>query len=74
MSRIELTSKIAIVGAGPSECFMAQSLGKACPDVEITIIDKLPVPYGLVRHGVAPIIKVPKRSSDSLPDCLKNRE
>ena len=49
-----MTSKIAIVGAGPSGCFMAQSLGKACPDVEITIIEKLPVPYGLVRYGVAP--------------------
>ena len=49
-----MTSKIAIVGAGPSGCFMAQSLGKACPDVEISIIEKLPVPYGLVRYGVAP--------------------
>ena len=49
-----MTSKIAIVGAGPSGCFVAQSLGKACPDAEITIVDRLPVPYGLVRYGVAP--------------------
>lgn len=49
-----MTNKIAIVGAGPSGCFVAQALGKVCPGAEITIIDKMPVPYGLVRYGVAP--------------------
>lgn len=27
---------------------------KACKDVEIDIIDRLPTPFGLVRSGVAP--------------------
>ena len=49
-----MTIKIAIIGAGPSGCFVAQSLGKICPEAEITIVDRLPVPYGLVRYGVAP--------------------
>ena len=47
-------TSIAIVGAGPSGCFTAQALGKALPDAVIDILDALPVPYGLVRYGVAP--------------------
>lgn len=46
--------KIAIVGAGPSGCFTAQALLKALPGAEVDILDRLPVPYGLVRYGVAP--------------------
>ncbi|WP_409314774.1 FAD-dependent oxidoreductase [Pseudomonas putida] len=46
--------KIAIVGSGPSGCYMAQALRKHWADAEIAIFDRLPVPYGLVRYGVAP--------------------
>lgn len=46
--------RIAIVGSGPAGCYTAQFLLKLLPGAEITIIDKLPVPYGLVRYGVAP--------------------
>ena len=45
---------VAIVGAGPSGCFTAQALLRALPDAQIDILDRLPVPYGLVRYGVAP--------------------
>ncbi len=45
---------VAIVGSGPSGCYLAQALRKAWPDAEITVLDRLPVPYGLVRYGVAP--------------------
>jgi len=48
-----MTGKIAIVGAGPSGCFLAQALLKAAPELEVDLIDRLPVPYGLVRYGVA---------------------
>ena len=48
-----MTHKIAIIGAGPSGCFLAQALGKSCPNAQLTIIDQMPVPYGLVRYGVA---------------------
>lgn len=47
-------ARIAIIGAGPSGCFTAQALLKVLPEAEIDILDRLPVPYGLVRHGVAP--------------------
>ena len=48
-----MTAQIAIIGAGPSGCFLAQALLKAQPDLQVDLIDRLPVPYGLVRYGVA---------------------
>ncbi|MCO6056708.1 oxidoreductase [Pseudomonas sp. MOB-449] len=33
---------------------MAQALRKEWPEAEIVMLDRLPVPYGLVRYGVAP--------------------
>ena len=45
----------AIVGSGPAGFYTAEALAKAYGDRrEIDIIDKLPVPYGLIRFGVAP--------------------
>lgn len=44
---------VAIVGSGPSGCYLAQALRKLLPASEVTVIDRLPVPYGLVRYGVA---------------------
>ena len=47
--------RIAIVGAGPSGLFAAQSLfGQTELPVTVDLIDRLPVPYGLLRYGVAP--------------------
>lgn len=48
-----MSASVAIVGAGPSGCFVAQALLKAAPDLRLDLIDALPVPYGLVRYGVA---------------------
>lgn len=45
---------VAVVGCGPAGCFTAQALRKRFPDIEITIFDTLPTPYGLIRHGIAP--------------------
>lgn len=50
----QVTGKsIAIVGSGPSGCYAAQFLRKRWPFAEIVIFEALPVPYGLVRYGVA---------------------
>jgi ferredoxin/flavodoxin---NADP+ reductase len=46
--------RFAIVGSGPAGCYTAQALRKDWPDADIIIFDRLPVPYGLVRYGVAP--------------------
>ncbi|HEX2114491.1 MAG TPA: FAD-dependent oxidoreductase [Alphaproteobacteria bacterium] len=45
---------VAIVGAGPAGCYAAEAVARATPDARIDVIERLPVPYGLVRHGVAP--------------------
>ena len=46
--------KIAVVGAGPAGFYAAQYIAKARSDATIDIYEKLPIPYGLVRFGVAP--------------------
>ncbi|WP_107654871.1 FAD-dependent oxidoreductase [Nocardia suismassiliense] len=45
--------RVAIVGSGPSAMYAADEL-LTQPDVSVTVFDRLPVPYGLARHGVAP--------------------
>jgi ferredoxin/flavodoxin---NADP+ reductase len=45
---------VAVVGAGPSGFYAAAALLDAGPHVTVSLIDRLPTPYGLVRAGVAP--------------------
>ncbi|MCY7280967.1 MAG: FAD-dependent oxidoreductase [Sphingomonas bacterium] len=45
----------AIIGSGPAGFYTAEALAKSFGGAaRIDIIDKLPVPYGLIRFGVAP--------------------
>lgn len=46
--------RIAVVGAGPAGFYATGHLLDAEPDIEVDLYDRLPVPWGLVRHGVAP--------------------
>ena len=46
--------KVAVVGSGPSGFYAAEALLQSRLTVEVDIIERLPVPYGLVRFGVAP--------------------
>ncbi|WP_375402602.1 FAD-dependent oxidoreductase [uncultured Sphingomonas sp.] len=46
---------IVIVGSGPAGYYTAEAALKLWGDgVRVDIIDRLPVPYGLIRSGVAP--------------------
>ncbi|MGL4306172.1 MAG: FAD-dependent oxidoreductase [Mycobacteriaceae bacterium] len=45
--------RVAIVGSGPAAMYAADELLKQA-GVVVNIFEKLPVPYGLVRFGVAP--------------------
>jgi ferredoxin--NADP+ reductase len=46
---------VAIIGAGPSGIYAAEALSQQQDvPVEVAVIDRLPVPFGLVRYGVAP--------------------
>ncbi len=47
--------QIAIIGSGPAGYYTAEAAQKLWGDaVRIDIFDSLPVPYGLIRFGVAP--------------------
>ncbi len=48
------TFAVAVVGAGPSGFYAAEALLRASDDISVWMFEKLPVPYGLVRYGVAP--------------------
>lgn len=46
--------RVAVVGSGPSGFYAAEALLQSGLEVEIDLLERLPVPYGLVRFGVAP--------------------
>ena len=47
--------RVAVVGAGPSGWYVANELAATRrADVEVTVLDRLATPHGLVRYGVAP--------------------
>ena len=46
--------RVAIVGSGPSGFYAAEALFLAPLVVDVDMIERLPAPFGLVRHGVAP--------------------
>eukprot|EP00039_Didymoeca_costata_P009365 m.123944 g.123944 ORF g.123944 m.123944 type:complete len:477 (-) comp14459_c1_seq14:60-1490(-) len=45
---------VAVIGSGPGGFYTAQNVMKAVPNTRVDIFERLPVPYGLVRYGVAP--------------------
>ena len=47
--------RVAIVGAGPAGIYAAEALTRQTDvPVAVDLIDRLPTPFGLVRHGIAP--------------------
>lgn len=45
--------RVAIVGSGPAAMYAADEVLKQ-DGARVSVLDRLPVPYGLVRSGVAP--------------------
>ncbi|XP_062976326.1 NADPH:adrenodoxin oxidoreductase, mitochondrial [Elgaria multicarinata webbii] len=54
LSTTEFIPRICIVGSGPAGFYTAQHLLKHHKLAQVDIYEKLPVPFGLVRFGVAP--------------------
>ncbi|XP_028164448.1 NADPH:adrenodoxin oxidoreductase, mitochondrial [Ostrinia furnacalis] len=50
----ENTPRVCIVGAGTAGFYAAMHLTKNLANVNVDLLEKLPVPFGLVRYGVAP--------------------
>ncbi|MCU1596111.1 MAG: fprA [Frankiales bacterium] len=47
--------RVAVVGAGPAGLYTADALTfDEEPAVEVDLLERLPVPFGLLRYGVAP--------------------
>jgi ferredoxin/flavodoxin---NADP+ reductase len=47
-------ARIGVIGAGPSGLYAVAALLGSGEPVSISVLDRLPAPYGLVRYGVAP--------------------
>ncbi|XP_012253191.2 NADPH:adrenodoxin oxidoreductase, mitochondrial isoform X3 [Athalia rosae] len=50
----QIVPQICIIGAGPAGFYATQQIIKTLKDARVDILDRLPVPFGLVRFGVAP--------------------
>src|SRR4029078_12001681 len=63
----------AVVGSGPAGFYTAEALEKAYGDnARIDILDRYPVPYGLIRFGVAPdhqSLKAVSKRYDKVEEC-----
>ena len=63
----------AIVGSGPAGFYTAEALEKAYGEkARIDILDRYPVPYGLIRFGVAPdhqSLKAVSKRYDKVAEC-----
>ena len=51
---MQCTKKICVVGGGAAGFYSAQYLAGHLPNCTVDVLEKLPVPFGLVRYGVAP--------------------
>ncbi|MCW2544741.1 MAG: hypothetical protein JWM40_2293 [Frankiales bacterium] len=68
----EVPLRVAVVGAGPAGLYTADALTfDAEPAVEVDLLERLPVPFGLLRYGVAPDHLNIKAAGDTLQGVLE---
>lgn len=53
-ARLSQVPQVCIVGSGPAGFYTAQQILKSHATARVDMYEKLPVPFGLVRYGVAP--------------------
>lgn len=46
--------RLGIIGSGPAGFYAAARVLQKSSDARVDMFEKLPVPFGLVRYGVAP--------------------
>jgi ferredoxin/flavodoxin---NADP+ reductase len=46
--------RVAIIGAGPGGFYASEALLRSGQAIDVDMFERMPVPYGLVRFGVAP--------------------
>jgi len=64
---------IAIVGAGPAGLAVVERIARKAPQARIDIVEKLPVPYGLARYGLAPDRPLDKKLAALFARALKTK-
>lgn len=64
--------RVAIVGSGPAGFYTAHRLLHKVQDAVIDMYEQLPVPYGLVRFGVAPDHPEVKNCQDTFEEVAKS--
>lgn len=62
--------RVAVIGSGPSGCYAIEELASVA-GVEVSVYDRLPTPFGLLRSGVAPDHAKTKQVSDRFQAALK---
>lgn len=66
----EAPFRLAVIGSGPAGFYTAYRVMGKIPAARVDMYESLPVPFGLVRHGVAPDhpeVKVSARERVELP-------
>lgn len=64
--------RVAVIGTGPSASYVLEALlGVRGLDVEVTVLERLLTPGGLVRHGVAPDHPATKAVGDGFARLLR---
>jgi adrenodoxin-NADP+ reductase len=53
-SPVRRPMRLAVIGSGPAGYYSAYRIMKKMPEAYVDMYESLPVPYGLVRFGVAP--------------------
>jgi ferredoxin/flavodoxin---NADP+ reductase len=64
---------IAVVGAGPAGLYAAEELSARRADVRVDVLDRMPVPFGLVGYGIAPDHVRTKRVANLLRCTLERQ-
>lgn len=64
--------RIAIIGSGPAGFYTAYRLMNKLEDAVVDMYEQLPVPYGLVRFGVAPDHPDVKNCQDAFEELAKS--
>jgi ferredoxin--NADP+ reductase len=64
--------RVAVVGSGPAGCYAADALSEVA-GVTVSLFERLPTPFGLVRAGVAPDHPDTKKIAERFGNVL-NRE
>ena len=65
--------RMAVIGSGPAGFYATQRVMSVIQEAKVDMYEYLPVPFGLVRYGVAPDhpeVKVGFRFDGSMPSCI----